>query len=156
MISTSYICMGPTRFPVCSPYGQYMGPLWVPIPPIVDSVGTAHAMPVLVLYRHVYWIVTTQSIPPCLFIIISVFNGQVKYKPLIEDHHDGKALGHPSSKTTVSKLPPSLIVMPTFLQASDTKTTQLNQKHISVLVLNLLFFSPFNCCLRFILYQLLP
>ena len=26
---------GPARFPVCSPYGKYTGPLRVPVPPIV-------------------------------------------------------------------------------------------------------------------------
>ena len=43
--------------------------------------------------------------------------------------------------------------MPTLFQALDTKTAQLNQKQISVLVLHSTFrrFSPFNCCLSVIL-----
>ena len=36
-------CTWPAPFPVCSPYGQRTGPLWVPVPPVV---GTAPTMPV--------------------------------------------------------------------------------------------------------------
>ena len=40
-----------------------------------------------------------------------------------------------------------------YFQALDMKTTQLNQKQISVLALHLIFhhFSPFNCCLSVVL-----
>ena len=69
----------PASFPVCSPYGQRTGPLWVPVPPVV---GTAPTMPVRACLLGLILLIVSSG---ALFITWMA-NRTIKYTHHLQNH----------------------------------------------------------------------